>query len=172
MLQAFFFRISERVKNLFIHKWKVKSIGSNEYIVVKGTVINPLNPEKKEKVEFLVDTGASGCAIPTDLARKLELQQMGYVDAALADGSVKRVKATYIAVEINKKKILTWTVYDKNFTPILGLDVMRVMGFHIDTPEKKVLVPLKKLRIKKLRLSTGIPYGNVHNFNVNVGGGR
>jgi hypothetical protein len=91
------------------------------------------------------------------------------VDAALADGSVKRVKATYIGIEIRGRKILTWTIYDKGFTPIIGLDVMRVMGFHIDAPDKRVLLPLRRLRIKKLRLVTGIPYGSLCTLNVQMG---
>jgi len=149
-----------------MRKWKIKNIGNEEYISVNGKIANPLNPKKKESVEFLVDTGASGCAIPSELAEKLDLQKMGYVDAGLADGSVKRVKATYILVEVAGKKLYTWTIYDKGFTPIIGLDVMWVLGVHIDVPNKNILVPFKGLNIKKLRITTGL-----HKVRLPRGGG-
>jgi len=144
----------------------VKNIGNEDYISVNGKVANPFFPKKKEKVEFLVDTGASGCAIPLSLAKKLELEEMGYVDAGLADGTVKRVKATYILIEVAGKKVFTWTIFDRGFTPIIGLDIMRILGIHIDVPNKNILIPFKGLNIKKLRITTGL-----HKVRLPRGGG-
>jgi len=79
------------------------------------------------------------------------------VDVGLADGSSKRVKAAYILIEVGGRKLYTWTIYDKGFTPILGLDVMRVLGIHVDVPERKVLIPYKGLKIRKISLYMGIP---------------
>jgi predicted aspartyl protease len=120
-------------------------------------VANPLNPKRAEKVEFLVDTGATGCAVGSDLAEKLGLEASGTVDVGLADGSTKRVKAAYILIEVGGRKLYTWTIYDKGFTPILGLDVMRVLGIHVDVPEKKVLIPYKGLKLKRVSLYMGLP---------------
>jgi hypothetical protein len=75
----------------------------------------------------------------------------------LADGSSKRVKAAYILIEVGGRKLYTWTIYDKGFTPILGLDVMRVLGIHVDVPEKKVLFPCKGLKLKRVSLYMGLP---------------
>jgi len=128
-----------------------------DYIFVDAKVANPLNPKKSEKIEFLVDTGATGCAINLELAEKLGLEASGSVDVGLADGSSKRVKATYILIEVAGRKLYTWTIYDKGFTPIMGLDVMRVLGVHVDVPEKKVLIPCKGLKFKRIKLYMGIP---------------
>lgn len=144
--------------NLFgLKKWHIRRVENEEYIFIDAKIANPLEPKKAEKVEFLVDTGASGCAIGKELAEKLCLEQAGVVEAGLADGSVKRVKAAYIVIEIAGRKLYTWTIYDEGFAPILGLDVMRVLGVHIDVPEKKVLIPYRRLKLRKVRLTTNMP---------------
>ena len=140
-----------------MQKFHVRHIENEDYIFVDVKVTNPMDPKKTRKVEFLVDTGASGCAISDELARQLGLEPNGAVDVGLADGSTKRVKASYIVVEIGGRKLYTWTIYDKGFTPILGLDVMRVLGIHVDVPEKKVLVPYKGLKFKHVRLYMNMP---------------
>jgi len=140
-----------------LKKWHIKHMENVDYIFVDAKVANPLNPKKSEKIEFLVDTGATGCAINLELAEKLGLEASGSVDVGLADGSSKRVKATYILIEVAGRKLYTWTIYDKGFTPIMGLDVMRVLGVHVDVPEKKVLIPCKGLKFKRIKLYMGIP---------------
>lgn len=145
-------------------KYTIRHIENEDYIFIEGKVLNPLDPSKSEKVEFLVDTGASGCAVSEDLAEKLGLEEKGYVDVGLADGSSKRVKQAFIVIELAGKKLYTWTIYDKGFTPILGIDVMRVLGIHIDTPEKKVLIPYKGIKVKRLHL-----YANFKFLEINRG---
>jgi len=140
-----------------MQKFHVRHIKNEDYIFVNVKVTNPLDPKKTKKTEFLVDTGASGCAISEKLAKELGLEANGSVDVGLADGSTKRVKASYIVVEIGGRKLYTWTIYDEGFTPILGLDVMRVLGIHVDVPEKKVLVPYKGLKFKHVRLYMNMP---------------
>ena len=140
-----------------MQKFHVRHIENEDYIFVDVKVTNPMDPKKSRKAEFLVDTGASGCAISEELAQQLGLEANGAVDVGLADGSTKRVRASYIVVEIGGRKLYTWTIYDKGFTPILGLDVMRVLGIHVDVPEKKVLVPYKGLKFKHVRLYMNMP---------------
>jgi len=153
-----------------LQKFHVKHIENEDYIFIDAKVANPLNPKKAEKVEFLVDTGASGCAVGSDLAEKLGLEASGTVDVGLADGSTKRVKAAYILIEVGGRKLYTWTIYDKGFTPILGLDVMRVLGIHVDVPEKKVLIPYKGLKLKRVSLYMGLPAAT-YTFTLQYGKG-
>ena len=149
-------------------KWHIKHVENEDYIFVNAKVANPLDPKKAEKVEFLVDTGATGCAISSELAEKLGLEASGTVDVGLADGSVKRVKAAYVLIEVAGRKLYTWAIYDKGFTPIMGLDVMRILGIHVDVPNRNVLVPLRGLKIKKLRLYMGIS-PSIYTFTVHYG---
>ena len=140
-----------------MHEWHIRQIENVDYIFIDAKIANPFNPKKTEKIEFLVDTGASGCAISSELAEKLGLEPSGMVEAGLADGSVKRVKAAYILIEVAGRKLYTWTIFDEGFTPILGLDVMRVLGVHVDVPQKKVLLPHRHLKIRRIRLTTNMP---------------
>jgi predicted aspartyl protease len=156
---------------VFGKKWHVRQVEDKDYIFIEAKVANPLEPKKAEKVEFLVDTGATGCAISSDLAEKLSLEASGTVDVGLADGSSKHVKAAYILIELAGRKLYTWAVYDKGFTPILGLDVMRILGVHVDVPERRVLVPYKSLKLRRIQLYMGLP-AITYSFNVAWGGGR
>lgn len=128
-------------------------IEDEDCIMVDAKVANPLHHKKMVKAEFLVDTGANGCAISQELADKLELKSCGTVEAVLADGSVKRVSAAYIVLEIAGRKLYAWSVIDSGFQPILGVDVMDVLDVHIDVPKRKVLIPLKRLKPRLIRLS-------------------
>ncbi|MEM3579284.1 MAG: retropepsin-like aspartic protease [Candidatus Bathyarchaeia archaeon] len=139
-----------------LHKWRIKQVNSGDYISLQAKVSNPLQAKPKVNAEFLVDTGATGCAISQKLAEKLGLESVGSVDAVLADGSIQKAKAAYIIIEIDGKHVYAFTIYGEGFTEILGLDVMRALGFHIDVPEKKVLMPHKNIRVKNIRLSTNI----------------
>lgn len=152
-----------------MRKWHIKQIENQDYIFIDAKIANPLDPKKSRKVEFLVDTGATGCAIGEDLADKLGLEASGTVDVGLADGSSKQVKAAYVLIEVGGRKLYTWTIYDKGFTPILGLDVMRILGVHVDVPERKVLVPYKSLKLRRIQLYMGLP-AMAYGFNAVLGG--
>jgi clan AA aspartic protease len=152
-----------------MRKWHIKQIENQDYIFIDAKIANPLDPKKSRKVEFLVDTGATGCAIGEDLADKLGLEASGTVDVGLADGSSKQVKAAYVLIEVGGRKLYTWTIYDKGFTPILGLDVMRILGVHVDVPERKVLVPYKSLKLRRIQLYMGLP-AITYGFNAVLGG--
>jgi len=141
-----------------VKKWYIKTLDGKDYIFADAYIANPMDPNKREKLSFLVDTGAFGCAIPEDVALKLNLDLKGYVDAGLAYGTVKKnVKATYILIELAGRKVYTWTVYDVGFEPILGIDVMRVLGAHLDVPAKQILTPppFKMFNVKHISLYMG-----------------
>lgn len=139
-----------------LRKWHLRHVENDDCVTIDAKISNPLNRKKTEKIEFLVDTGASGCAIDQATADKLGLESSGVVEAVLADGSVKHVGAAFVVLEIAGRRLYTWTVIDVGFQPILGLDVMLVLGVHIDVPERKVLIPYKRLKTRRIRLATNI----------------
>ena len=136
-----------------IKRFHVKRSGENEFVYIAVKVSNPNKPKISVKEDFLVDTGAAGCAIPTKLAEKLGLQPQGVVDVGLADGRSVKAKAAYILLELGRRKVYTWAIFASGFELILGIDVMRILGLHIDTPERKALIPLKHLKINSLTLN-------------------
>lgn len=141
---------------LKLRKWNIKKASSNDYISLEAKVWNPLQPKNKFKREFLVDTGATGCAISQELAEKLGLESVALLDVVLADGSVQKAHAAYMMIEIDGKHVYAFTIYGEGFTEILGLDVMRALGFHIDVPEKRVLLPHRKFRLRNIRLTSNM----------------
>jgi hypothetical protein len=48
---------------------------------------------------------------------------------------------------------------------------MRILGIHVDVPEKRVLVPYKSLKLRRIQLYMGLP-AITYSFNVAWGGGR
>jgi len=54
-----------------LKRWHIRQIDDQDYIFIDAKIANPMDPKKSEKVEFLVDTGATGCAISSELAEKL-----------------------------------------------------------------------------------------------------
>lgn len=151
-------------------RWNVKKASSQDYIGVEAKVWNPLHPKPKVKREFLVDTGATGCAVSKELAETLGLESIALLDVVLADGSVQKAHAAYMMLEIDGKHVYAFTIYGEGFTEILGLDVMRALGFHIDVPEKRVLLPHRKFQIRNVRLSSNIQ-PVYYRVTVSFGGG-
>ena len=133
-----------------IRKFHVRKVSGNEFVYVNVKVSNPNKPEKNVKREFLVDSGAAGCAIPASLAEKLGLEGRGVVDVGLADGRSIKAYATYVLLEVGRRKVYTWAIFGENFEPILGVDVMKILGFHIDVPAKNVLVPLRHFKVNSM----------------------
>ncbi|MEM2177043.1 MAG: clan AA aspartic protease [Archaeoglobaceae archaeon] len=142
-------------------RFHIKKINESNFTYVTAKVSNPFNPAKSMKLDFLIDTGAAGCALPKDVADALGLQEKGVVDVGLADGRSVKASASYILIEINNKKVYTWTIFGEGFEPIIGVDVMKILKLHVDVTEKQALVPLRSFRINP-------PMVMNNNFNMNV----
>lgn len=138
-----------------IKKFTIKKLEDNDYTYVTAKVANPLSPQKMVEVEFLCDTGASGCAIPSRLAGELGITPKDVVDVGLADGSSIKAQSGFILLCIGKHKVFTWAVIGDNFPPIIGVDVMRVLKLHVDVKEKKALVPINHFKARMLILNLG-----------------
>jgi clan AA aspartic protease len=146
--KAFTGRVSHEGRR--IKHMRIYSLSKDGFIYANAKVRNPSNPKLSAALEFLVDTGASGCAIPESLAEKLALEQKGLVDVGLADGRSVKAKATYVWLEIGGRSVYTWCIYGEGFEPILGIEIMEGLGFHLDVPERRALLPLRRLRVNAL----------------------
>lgn len=143
-----------------IKRFHVRHVDGKDFVYVRVKVSNPNEPERSAKCDFLVDTGAAGCAIPAGLAGKLGLERRGVVDVGLADGRSVKAYATYVLLEVGKRKVYTWAIYGENFEHILGVDVMHVLGLHIDVPERKALVPLKHFKVNSLIIENNFHFSS------------
>lgn len=84
-----------------------------------------------ERIEFLVDTGATGTAIPQALADKLGLRTEGRVRSATAGGEVTGTLARVdVALDGGPRvERLRVVVLPRLAAPLLGMDVLSRMSF-------------------------------------------
>lgn len=140
-----------------VKRFQVKRISEEGFVYVSVRVSNPDEPKRSKKLNFLVDTGAAGCALPKTIADELSLQEKGVVDVGLADGRSIKAPATYVLLEVGGRKVYTWTIIGEGFEPIIGVDVMKILKIHVDVPERQPLIPLRHLKINAIMMN-----GNFH----------
>ena len=80
-----------------------------------------------QAVDFLVDTGATGTAIPAQLAQALRLASIGSIESSTAGGRVVgQIVVADLAlaggIEIEKLRVVALTGLDEH--PLLGMDVL------------------------------------------------
>lgn len=137
-----------------VRKFHVKKLSGGDFVYMEVKVANPEDPNSAKRVDFLVDTGAAGCAIPKSLADELGLQEKGVVDVGLADGRSVKASACYVLLEVNRRKIYTWAIVGEGFEPILGIDVMKILKIHVDVPVRSPLMPLRNFKAKSITIKS------------------
>ncbi len=120
------------------------------FVWVKGVVANVQNPKLREDVNFLVDTGAGITLLPEDVANRLKLKRLGEVDVVLADGSISKAWLGYVYIYLAEEGILTLVTVGKE--ALLGVDIMGLLNLQVDLATKKLLKPVKALKIKRMVL--------------------
>jgi clan AA aspartic protease len=118
-------------------------------------VANPKNLKRQMKLRFLVDTGCSGSAIPEKVARALGLECVGEGFVVLADGTRIRTKIAYMYLKIDDEHVFTLVAYDGCDKPLLGFDVMNVLGLQVDVAKKQLLKPLRRFTLRRILLGRG-----------------
>jgi clan AA aspartic protease len=113
-------------------------------------IANPHDLKKQMKLRFLVDTGASGTAIPEKVALELGLECVGEGRVVLADGTRIRTKVAYVYMRINDEHVFTLVAYNGCDSPLLGFDVMSLLSLQIDTEKKRLLKPLRRFKLTNL----------------------
>jgi clan AA aspartic protease len=118
-------------------------------------VANPRDLKKQVRLRFLVDTGSSGTVIPRRVAELLNLQCVGQGLVELADGSKIKTKIAYLYLQIDHEHVFTLASYDGCKTPLLGFDVMSVLGLQIDVNRKRILKPVRRFSLLNFILGKG-----------------
>jgi predicted aspartyl protease len=78
---------------------------------------------------------------------------VGEAEVELADGTVATFPLAYIVIVICEKPVLTLaSVTDSTQLPLLGFDVMELLGLQIDVRNRKLLKPIKLFTIKRFIL--------------------
>jgi clan AA aspartic protease len=118
-------------------------------------VANPRDLDKQMRLRFLVDTGASGTVIPREVAEKLDLEIIGEGVVELADGSQMKTKLTFLYMKFGGEHLFTIASYNGCTTPLLGFDVMSVLGLQLDVARKRFLKPIRRFSLLSFILNKG-----------------
>ena len=118
-------------------------------------IANPRDLDKQLKVKFLVDTGSSGTVIPRKVVEQLGLECVGSGVVELADGSQIKTKLAYLYLKIDGEHVFTLASYNGCKTPLLGFDVMSVLGLQLDVGRKRFLKPVRRFNLISFILKRG-----------------
>jgi len=81
----------------------------------------------------------------------LKLRRMGEVNMVLADGSIVKAWLSYVYLYIAEEGILTLVTVCTD-EALLGVDILGLLNLQVDLARKKLLKPVKTLKIKKMVL--------------------
>jgi clan AA aspartic protease len=132
----------------------LKQNRTNKVVSIDGYISNPKHPKLRTQTKFVVDTGASGCVVSKKLAKQLKLEEVGRAEAELADGRVVDFPFAYVCITICEKPViaLVAVIDSDSASTLLGFDVMEILELQIDVKNRKLLKPIKWLKIGKLTM--------------------
>lgn len=135
-------------------KQKIKQMRmlNEECLRIRGLIANPKKPQLHTSISFIVDTGATGIAIPAKVAEKLDLEVVGAGKAELADGRLVTCKIAYAYVYISGEGLITLVTFDNVEEPLLGVDIMGLLNLQIDAAHRKILKPIRRFKPEKMIL--------------------
>jgi clan AA aspartic protease len=109
---------------------------------INATVINPADPKKRVKMEFLVDSGAMYSVVPRAILRTLGIRPCGSKEFTLADGTKIIRKFGNALFVFQKTPGASPVIFgEKGDTPLLGMVSLEALGYILD-PFRRELRPL------------------------------
>jgi clan AA aspartic protease len=109
---------------------------------IKATVINPADPSKRLKVEFLVDSGAMYSVVPKTILKKLGIKSRETKTFTLADGTDITRKVGNALFALGHSERASPIIFgEKGDTPLLGMVSLEALGYILD-PLRRELRPL------------------------------
>src|SRR5688572_18161281 len=120
-------------------KLKLANSGDEE-LVARGY----LRPDevRRTEVDALVDTGATGLAVPADIVEGLGLRELRRVEIGLADGSKRLVPiVTGVSIEIvGRGMVCDAFVLPAGSTPLIGQIQLEWLDLVVDPKSRDVTV--------------------------------
>ena len=120
--------------------------------VLKIEVGNPANPEITEKVELLVDSGATYSVIPAGILEKLGIKPLREEEFRLANGK-RIVRKKGVAIFKYGKRIGGADVIfgEKGDSNLLGAFTLEALGLALN-PLKRELKPIEMILAKAIKI--------------------
>ncbi len=119
---------------------------------VSALIANTLKPRDLHvEAQFLVDTGAGMSVIPQKVAEQLELKPLGKMLGTLAAGKTVTFPIYYVYLNVAGEGLVTLVAGSPREDEfLLGADVLEVLEFQVDVARKRLLKPVKRLKVKRL----------------------
>src|SRR5437588_7682220 len=109
---------------------------------VKALVINPGNPKKKLRLQFLVDSGAVYSVVPESHLRKLGITPRGSKTFTLADGTEVSRKYGHAVFALKDAEGASPVIFgEEGDSCLLGMVSLEALGYILD-PIRRELRPL------------------------------
>lgn len=100
----------------------------------------------QEKIELIVDTGATYTTLPARLLQNLGTKPVGTIPIILADGRVVLKPYGGAWLNISGRAICATVLFgEENDLPLLGATSLEQAGFGVD-PIKKCLIPIQAIQ--------------------------
>ncbi len=125
-------------------------MGNN--VSITGLLANPFDRNRNCTVDFMVDTGANITLIPRPIAEKLKLETTGFVTAEIANGKMVRYEIAYVYLYLDGEGLMLHAAIADTSLALLGCDVIGLLQFQIDVARKKILKPVRLLRVVSMML--------------------
>jgi clan AA aspartic protease len=127
--------------NLLTTDYEAKG-GKMGLTVLELEVANPATPERTEKVDFLIDSGAIYSVVPTPVLERLGIRPLSQQQFRLADGS-KIVRKKGVAVFKHGELVGGADVIfgEEGDSNLLGALTLEALGLSLD-PLRRELKPL------------------------------
>ena len=110
--------------------------------VLSVEVGNPANPEVREKLDFLIDSGAIYSVVPTPILEKLGIKPVAVQEFRLADGSkIMRKKGIALFKYQNQIGGADVIFGEEGDSLLLGAFTLEALGLALD-PLKRELRPM------------------------------
>ncbi len=125
-------------------------MGNN--VSITGLLANPSDRNQNCTLDFIVDTGANITLIPRRIANKLKLKTTGSVTAEIADGRIVKYEIAYVYLYLDGEGLMLHAAIADISLALLGCDVIGLLQFQIDVARKKLLKPVRMVRIVSMAL--------------------
>jgi len=113
--------------------------------------------ERYERVEALVDTGASYTVLPASLLRRFGVEPLERWPFRLADGRQVEYEVGQTQVRIDGRSRFTIVVFgEEGVEPLLGAVTLEELGLAVD-PVARQLIPVPGLLMQTKRMCNGGP---------------
>jgi len=108
---------------------------------VRVTVAHPTDPDRREEVSLLVDTGATLAWVPRQVVERLGIPLLGRSSFLVADGrTIERETAGARLGLDGRQAVVTVVIGESGDSGLLGVTALETLGFAVDSIHER-LVP-------------------------------